>query len=238
MSKLPSLRAPRPVVELLENRTQPGSALTGLDPSILAGAFLDSNPFTGMLQPFGVADRQIIRHSNGSLPPPADTPVLPPLQSRLPHQPQTNQGMNTVFNPTPTDFLTVIPGLTALAGTQGGSDGEGEDPLTSSDVLYYGGACDHRYGLDNEFNTFIADAQTYDNFTVPAGHTWKVTGLFGHDYLNFTGVTKANWEIRQDITDGYGGTVIASGTADPAIQTPDGCNDFGLTSYLIRVFPQ
>ena len=231
-----SFRTQRLCVELLESRAQPGAALTALDPSLVAGTFLGSNLLTGTLPEFASAPQQVTRPTTGPSCTAANFPVDPEVPPRPTDQPHASEAMNPVLNQALADPLVVVPGL-GLGNAQADAGDGGSGPMIPDTVLYYGGDCDHRNGLTNEFNTFIADAQTYDNFTVPDGQTWKITGMFSHDYLNFTGVSGANWEIRQGITDGDGGTLIASGTADPATQTPDGCNDFGLTGYEIRVFP-
>lgn len=70
----------------------------------------------------------------------------------------------------------------------------------------------------------------YDNFT--ASSTWSVSGLFGN-YFVFSGSaipTSATWVIRQGISQGVDGTVVATGSSSwttQSITTPPG----GSTSY-------
>jgi hypothetical protein len=78
-------------------------------------------------------------------------------------------------------------------------------------------------------------------FTVPAGETWDVTGLFTND-LSTYGVldqgteptSVAFWSINEEVFAGNGGTVVDSGTS-PATSTPTGRAAFGLTEYTVQV---
>ena len=56
----------------------------------------------------------------------------------------------------------------------------------------------------------------YEDFVVPAGG-WTVVGALSHNYMNFSGVTQAYWEIRSAVSSGNPGTPIASGIT-PATQ--------------------
>jgi uncharacterized protein (TIGR03437 family) len=74
----------------------------------------------------------------------------------------------------------------------------------------------------------------YDDFIVPAGG-WTVVGAFSHNYMSFSGVTQAYWEIRSGVSLGNPGTLVASGIS-PATQTwiaPSG--DPAYAEYEIQV---
>ena len=58
--------------------------------------------------------------------------------------------------------------------------------------------------------------------------------MFSNDLLN-TNVTGATWEIRQGITEGNGGTLIASGMTVTPTVTATGRSGFGDTEYQIEV---
>jgi hypothetical protein len=61
-----------------------------------------------------------------------------------------------------------------------------------------------------------------------------VTAVFSDD-LTFTTVTGATWEIRQGISEGNGGTLIASGMTMTPVVTPTGRNGFGYPEYMVEV---
>lgn len=81
-------------------------------------------------------------------------------------------------------------------------------------------------------------SQIYSPFTVPAGQTWNVTGLFINTIAYPTALDPAAtpWEIRTGIpkSGGSGGTVVASGTAN-ATMTATGRNLNGVPEYTILV---
>jgi hypothetical protein len=101
-------------------------------------------------------------------------------------------------------------------------------------------------GLSNETTTFIAGtpygSATWVPFTVPAGQTWSVTGLFTNNQSNYgvldqaptTPTAAAFWEIQEGTLAGNAGTIIASGTA-AATSTPTGRNAFGLPEFTVQV---
>jgi len=78
-------------------------------------------------------------------------------------------------------------------------------------------------------------------FTVPAGETWDVKGLFTNNLSSYgvldQGVEPtavAFWSINEEIFPGNGGIVIDSGTS-PATSTPTGRAAFDLTEYTVQV---
>ncbi len=89
--------------------------------------------------------------------------------------------------------------------------------------LWYNGAFDGVNGLSNEQNTSLGAGQyahTYDNFNVTDPGGWAVTSVFSDNLTDLaeTCITGATWEIRQGITPGDGGKLIASGmTTTPQV---------------------
>jgi hypothetical protein len=100
-------------------------------------------------------------------------------------------------------------------------------------------------GLANENTTFITGtpygAATWVPFTVPAGQTWDVTGLFTNNQASFGVLDQgtqptsvAYWSINQGMFAGNAGIVVASGTS-PATSTPTGRGVFGLAEFTVQV---
>jgi hypothetical protein len=86
-------------------------------------------------------------------------------------------------------------------------------PVARADVtLWYNGDLDQRDALVNQ--TGPADGIVYDNFIVPVGQSYTITGAFSNNamYIDPTGSTlTAYWEIRSGVSAGNGGTLLASG---------------------------
>ena len=61
-----------------------------------------------------------------------------------------------------------------------------------------------------------------------------MTAVFS-DNLTDTNITGATWEIRQGISEGNGGTLIASGTTVTPVVTPTGRSGFGFTEFMVEV---
>ena len=101
-------------------------------------------------------------------------------------------------------------------------------PITrpTGGILWYNGDWNGVNGLANEENTAIGEgefASVYDDFNVPSGG-WTLTSVFS-DNLSFTHITGATWEIRQGISEGNGGTLIASGMTMTPVA--DNCKSVG-----------
>src|SRR5437867_4060047 len=106
----------------------------------------------------------------------------------------------------------------------------------TGNLLWYNGDFNGVNGLANEDNTSLGEgefASVYDNFNVPSPG-WNVTAVFS-DNLENTNVTGALWEIRQGISEGNGGTLIASGMTMTPVVTPTGRSGFGFTEFMIEV---
>jgi hypothetical protein len=103
-------------------------------------------------------------------------------------------------------------------------------------TYFYGGDFDpnnpNANGLSNENDALVKGnpygAATYQNFVVsnlPLG----VGGLFTNN-LSTVHPSTGYWEIRNGVSEGNGGRLIASGTA-PMTQTPTGRSGFGFAEY-------
>jgi hypothetical protein len=107
----------------------------------------------------------------------------------------------------------------------------------SGSVLWYNGDFNGVNGLANEDNTSLGSgefASVYDDFIVPSGPGWSVSAVFS-DNLENTNVTGATWEIRQGISEGNGGTLIASGMTMTPVVTDTGRGGFGFQEFMIEV---
>jgi hypothetical protein len=100
-------------------------------------------------------------------------------------------------------------------------------------------------GLANESTNFVPGspygAATWVPFTVPAGQTWEVMGLFTNNQASYgvldqgtEPLSVAYWSINEGLFPGNGGTIVDSGTS-PATSTPTGRSGFGLLEYTIQV---
>jgi hypothetical protein len=110
-------------------------------------------------------------------------------------------------------------------------------PTCTPGPLWYNGDFNGVNALANEENTSIGSgefASVYDDFIVPSGPVWSVTSVFS-DNLENTNVTGASWEIRQGISVGNGGTLVASGITMTPVVIPTGRSGFGFTEYMIEV---
>jgi hypothetical protein len=118
--------------------------------------------------------------------------------------------------------------------------------------LFYGGdfvynplAASVANSLANESTVTIPGtpygAATWVPFTVPAGETWYVTGLFTNNMATYGVLDQgaeptsvAYWSINEGLFAGNGGTVVDSGTS-PATSTPTGRAAFVTTEYTVQV---
>jgi hypothetical protein len=102
-------------------------------------------------------------------------------------------------------------------------------------ILWYNGDFNGVNGLANEQNTSIGEVNhVYDDFLVTDSGGWDVTAVFS-DNLENTNVTGATWEIRQGMSAGNCGILIASGETMTPVVTPTGRSGFGFTEYMIEV---
>ena len=100
-------------------------------------------------------------------------------------------------------------------------------------------------GLANETTVFVPGtpygAAVWVPFTVPAGQTWDVTGLFTNNQSSYGVLDQgteptsvASWSINEGVFAGSAGTVVDSGTS-PATSTATGRAAFGLNEYTVQV---
>lgn len=94
-------------------------------------------------------------------------------------------------------------------------------------AVWYGGDPDLVNGFAIDFDAF-----TYDDFDVTGGGE-TVNYLMANVFANTT-IASANWEIRQGISEGNGGTLVASGSA-AVTQTTNGFDAFGFTGYKLEM---
>lgn len=88
-----------------------------------------------------------------------------------------------------------------------------------ADILFYGGdfvGSDwYANALANENDLSVHGnpygAAVYQNFIVPDGQTWQVTSLFSNDLMTLF-PPNAYWEIRRGVSEGNGGSLLASAT--------------------------
>jgi hypothetical protein len=106
--------------------------------------------------------------------------------------------------------------------------------LASASTLFYSGDFDGVNGLANETDATVSGspygAAIYQNFIVPVGQTWNITGLFSNDLMSLDPAT-AYWEIRSGVSTGNGGTLIASGTGADSVSAT-GRSGFGFDEFM------
>ena len=100
--------------------------------------------------------------------------------------------------------------------------------------VYYGGDIDpndpEEDGLSNENSVWIQESWTYNEVKVPL--QLKISAAFTNNLQTYAIIDPqtANWDFRIGVSEGNGGTDIASGTG-PALLTDTGRNAFGFEEY-------
>jgi len=107
-------------------------------------------------------------------------------------------------------------------------------PTCRPGPLWYNGDFNGVNALANEQNTLVEQSSIYDNFIVPSPG-WHVTSVFSDNLLVNTTVTGATWEIRSGVSEGNGGTVVASGSTTTPVVIPTGRGTFNFTEFMIEV---
>lgn len=140
-------------------------------------------------------------------------------------------------------------GVSALVKSQGTIKGHfpiGKPALTPPSYcapvcLFYGGDNNPDSPDDNGFandNTLLVpDTTTWGAFTVPTGEVWTVYGLFINtiaDGYNGLDPAASTWTIAQGLSEGDGGSPVATGTATASFN-PTGRFPFGFTEYTMLV---
>jgi len=138
-------------------------------------------------------------------------------------------------------FGTTVEGGTTQSGVAFEVNHPKSRPAYCKPCLFYGGDFDPSSPAADTFaNDNILPggspilSQIYSPFQVPAGETWKVTGLFINSIAYPTALdpVATPWEIRTGIPPGGGdgGTLVASGTAN-ATMTKTGRSLNGVPEY-------
>jgi len=127
------------------------------------------------------------------------------------------------------------PGSSAVPGVGSTVGSNGVLPFS----LWYNGDLNHVNGLANERDSSLGFGQyahVFDDFIVPSGQVWNITGLYSNNYDSMTGYTGVEWSIHQGITTGNGGTIVASGTAtgNNFQVIFHNAGDFGFTEYTVN----
>ncbi len=92
--------------------------------------------------------------------------------------------------------------------------------------LFYGGDFEpsnpNANGLANENDALVSGtpygAASYQNFIIPTGQLWNIQSLFTNN-LSTLHPDSAYWEIRSGVSEGNGGTLIASGSGSTGAGT-------------------
>lgn len=142
-----------------------------------------------------------------------------------------------------------VPSIVKSTGALKGHFPSGAPALTPPSYcapvcLFYGGDTNPSSASDNGFaneNTLLVpDTTVWGAFTVPAGQTWTVDGLFINtiaDGYNGLDPSTSSWTIAAGVSAGVSGTVVASGTSTAAGTsfTPTGRLPFGFSEYTLKV---
>jgi hypothetical protein len=131
----------------------------------------------------------------------------------------------------PSDFSMGVIGSGSGGGTP--TPTPTATPTCTPGPLWYNGDFNNVNALPNEQNTFVEQSSIYDNFIVPSPG-WHVTSVFS-DNLTFITVTGATWEIRSGVSEGNGGTVVASGMTTTPVVTDTHRGGLGFPEFMIEV---
>ena len=120
----------------------------------------------------------------------------------------------------------------------GGTPTPTPTPTPPTDALWYNGDYDGDAtgnGLANEQDTFAPGfAHVFDDFIVADSGGWDITSVFSDNQVS-TNIVSATWEIRQGMSAGNGGTLVASGSTETPVITPTGRFGFGLPEFKVEV---
>lgn len=115
----------------------------------------------------------------------------------------------------------------------------GVPPTLCDPCLFYGGDLNpsdpNAAGLSSENTILIPGSSTYGNFNVPSGMSVTVSGVLFNIQAdaNFDPLT-ASYDIRQGVSEGDGGTDLATGTVAAQVAAT-GRNFLGLNEYTVAV---
>ena len=95
---------------------------------------------------------------------------------------------------------------------------------------WYNGDADLENGLSAEFNTSVSDAYVFEDFDHAGG---TITDIWGNYFID-GGVHGYKYEIRSGVSNGFGGTLHASGSTDGAYTvTANGWDGFGFSGFTV-----
>jgi hypothetical protein len=115
----------------------------------------------------------------------------------------------------------------------------GVPPALCDPCLFYGGDINtsdaNAAGLSSENTLLIPGSSTYGTFDVPSSSSVTVTGVLFQIQAdaNFDPLT-ASYDIRSGVSEGNGGTSLASGTVNAEVAAT-GRNFLGLNEYTVAV---
>ena len=101
---------------------------------------------------------------------------------------------------------------------------------THAQTVWYNGDPDLAGGRSAEFNTIVTDSYVFEDFDFGGG---TITDIWGNYFMDFTAVGYM-YEIRSNMSNGFGGTLHASGNTDgPFSQTLNGFSGLGFDGYRL-----
>jgi len=126
------------------------------------------------------------------------------------------------------------PDATIKMAPQGGAV-----PALCNPCLFYGGDINpndpNAVGYSDENTTQVSGSSTYGAVAIPAGHTATIGGiLFNIQASAAFDPSTASYDIETGVTEGVGGTSVASGNGQVFVQQT-GQNVFGFNEYSIVV---
>jgi len=140
-------------------------------------------------------------------------------------------------------LFALLFGALAYGGTAPCQGGAGSASTFNIPCYFYGGDLDlndpNANALANENDAIVGGspygAATYQNFLWSGGSN-PVLGLFTNN-LSELSPTSGYWEVRSGLSEGNGGSLIASGTESGAnfLQTGTGRGVFGIAEYTDAV---
>ena len=115
----------------------------------------------------------------------------------------------------------------------------GTPPGLCSPCLFYGGDLNvsdsNAAGLSDENTLLVSGSSTYTAYNVPSGVTVGITGILVNVQADVKfDPQQASWDIRTGVSEGNGGTSVASGTGGIMVAAT-GRNFIGLNEYTVFV---
>jgi hypothetical protein len=107
---------------------------------------------------------------------------------------------------------------------------------TGAATLWYNGdlegvSCPDNYGQNPSTYSYV-----YDDFVVPEGVTWNVTSVWSNNGQgSYTTAVGAAYDIRQGVSAGNAGILVASGWDESGVRSPTGRSMGTIPEYQITV---